>query len=57
MCALMEKRMRWILLGLIGVVGGVYFGVTSGSSSLLVRCFVGVGMGVLVSWLVGGFVK
>ena len=48
---------KWIWLGIVGLISGVYLGSVSGSSSLMVRSVVGVVMGGLVSWLVSGFLK
>lgn len=53
----MERRNRLIVLGLVGLVLGVYFGATSGSSSLMIRSVVGVVMGLISVWLVSGFLK
>ncbi|NPE26564.1 hypothetical protein HNV12_01005 [Methanococcoides sp. SA1] len=53
----MDKKKRLIWLMLIGLISGIYFGWTSGSASLWIRFLVGVVMGVLMSWLVSGFLK
>lgn len=56
----MKKKLidkKWIWFGILGVLAGFYFGVESGSSSLMVRGIVGVVMGLLAVWLVGGFFK
>lgn len=53
----MDKNKRWILLVVIALIAGIYFGVESGSSVMWIRWIVGVVMGALVSWLVSGFLK
>lgn len=53
----MGKEKRLIVLGVVGLVFGGYFGATSGSSNLLIRGIVGVVMGLVSVWLVSGFVR